>query len=251
MPLSRPLLSVVIPAYNEHARIHGTLDRVLPYLRARENPFELIVVDDGSVDETAASVEARGDPEIVVIRCAQNRGKGAAVRTGVLASRGDAILLTDADLSAPIEELSRLEASLSEGSDVACGSRGLRSSEIVRSQPIYRRQMGNVFNHILRLLALTSLRDTQCGFKLFRGQPAQDIFSRCTTDGFAFDVECLYLAERLGYRVAEVPVAWSHVPESRVHVAKDSARMLRDVLKIRLAAWTGHYSVRRDPNPTD
>ena len=111
--------------------------------------------------------------------------------------------------------------------------------------------MGNTFNHILRLLALTSLRDTRCGFKLFRSKAAREIFSRCTIDGFAFDVECLYLAEGLGYRIAEVPVSWSHVPESRVHIAKDSARMLRDVLKMRLAAWAGRYSTTRDSNPTD
>ena len=173
------------------------------------------------------------------------------MRRGALASRGNAVLVTDADLSAPIEELGRLEASLAAGSDVACGSRGLRNSEIVTSQPIYRRQMGNMFNYILRLLALTSFRDTQCGFKLFRAEAAREIFSRCTIEGFAFDVECLYLADRLGYRVAEIPVAWAHVPESRVHITKDSARMLRDVLKIRLAAWAGRYSASRDANPTD
>ena len=244
--MSRPHLSVVIPAYNEQSRIHPTLDRVLAYLRGRRQPFEVILVDDGSTDLTADAVARRADPEIVVMRSARNRGKGAAVRRGVLASRGAVVLVTDADLSAPVEELDRLETTLAAGSDVACGSRGLRASEIVTSQPVYRRQMGNTFNHILRLLALTSLRDTQCGFKLFRSEAAHDIFSRCTIDGFAFDVECLYLAERLGYRIAEVPVSWSHVPESRVHIAKDSARMLRDALKIRLAAWAGRYAKPRD-----
>jgi dolichyl-phosphate beta-glucosyltransferase len=245
-PGSRPNLSVVIPAYNEDARIHRTLDRVVPYLRARGLPFEILIVDDGSSDRTAASVESRPEPEIAVIRLGRNSGKGAAVRRGALASRGALMLLTDADLSAPIEELERLEAALARGADVACGSRGLRDSQIVQSQPVYRRQMGNIFNHILRLLGLTSLHDTQCGFKLFRGEASREVFSRCSIDGFAFDVECLYLAERLGYRVAEVPVAWAHVPESRVRLTADSAHMLADALRIRLAAWMGRYPARAD-----
>lgn len=246
MALSRPHLSVVIPAYNEKARIHRTLDRVLPYLRARGASFEILVIDDGSRDGTADAVAARGDAEIEVIRLERNSGKGAAVRRGALASHGEWMLLTDADLSAPIEELEKLEGLCANGIDVACGSRGLRDSQIIQSQPIYRRQMGNVFNSIIRGLGLTSLRDTQCGFKLFRAGASRAVFSRCTIDGFAFDVECLYLAERLGYRVAEMPVEWSHVPESRVRITQDSAHMLFDVFRIRVRAWFGRYSARKD-----
>jgi dolichyl-phosphate beta-glucosyltransferase len=234
-------LSVVIPAFNESTRINRTLDRVLPYLRARGLPFEVFVVDDGSSDGTADLVEARPDAEIRVIRLRRNAGKGAAVRQGVLAARGQWVLLTDADLSAPIEELPKLEALCATGVDVACGSRGLRTSRIVQSQPAYRRQMGNVFNQVIRLLSLTSLRDTQCGFKLFRAEASHTIFSRCSIDGFAFDVECLYLAEKMGYRVEETPVVWAHVPESRVRITQDSAHMLFDVMRIRIAAWLGRY----------
>lgn len=233
------MLSVVIPAFNEAARLPSTLDRTLAHLRARGGTFAVFVVDDGSTDETAEVVATRRDAEVTLIRLQTNQGKGAAVRRGVLESRGSRVLVSDADLSTPIEELGRLEAVLDEGADIACGSRGLDESNILASQPVYRREMGNAFNVILRLLALTRLHDTQCGFKLFRGPVARDVFARCRLRGFAFDVECLYLAERLGYRVREVPVAWRHVPESRVHIVTDSTRMLRDVLWLRLAAWLG------------
>lgn len=238
MTATAPRLSVVIPAYNEATRIPRTLDRVLGYLRVRQFAFEILVVDDGSEDGTTDAVKARSDPEIRLIRLAANRGKGAAVRDGVRASEGqDLILLTDADLSAPIDELQRLETALAQGADVACGSRGLSASMIRVSQPVYRREMGNMFNRVIRVLGLTTFRDTQCGFKLFRADAARDVFSRCTIDGFAFDVECLYLAALLGYRTAEVPVSWAHVPESRVHLTTDSARMLRDVVRFRMATW--------------
>lgn len=233
------MLSVVIPAFNEAARLPGTLDRTLAHLRARGSAFAVFVVDDGSSDDTAEVVARRRDTEVTLIRLDTNQGKGAAVRRGVLESRGSRVLVSDADLSTPIEELERLEAALDEGADIACGSRGLSESAILASQPVHRREMGNTFNLILRLLALTRLRDTQCGFKLFRGPVARNVFARCQLRGFAFDVECLYLADRLGYRVREVPVAWGHVPESRVHILKDSARMLRDVLWLRAAAWRG------------
>jgi dolichyl-phosphate beta-glucosyltransferase len=229
----------VIPAFNEAARLPSTLERILNRLRARADTFEVIVVDDGSSDGTGDVVRQRRDPEVRLLRLAGNQGKGAAVRRGVLESRGVRILVSDADLSTPFDELDRLGEALDAGADIACGSRGLPGSTILMSQPIYRRQMGNTFNLVLRLLGLTRLRDTQCGFKLFRGPAARDVVARCTLRGFAFDVECLYLAHRLGYTVREVPVAWAHVPESRVHAIKDSARMLRDVLALRVAAWRG------------
>jgi len=231
--MSDPWLSVVVPAYNEAARIQPTLDRIFNHLRRRGRPFEVLVVDDGSTDGTAERVDERAEPELRVIRSPRNEGKGAAVRRGVIASRGGLVLLTDADLSTPIEALERLEALLSEGAALVCGSRGLAASNIVEHQPFYRERMGKTFNRLVRLLGLTSFRDTQCGFKLFRGEAARDIFSRSRLNGFAFDVEVLYLARRLGYRALEVPVDWRHVPESRVHPLKDSARMLRDVIRLR------------------
>jgi dolichyl-phosphate beta-glucosyltransferase len=234
-------LSVVIPAYNEAKRIHATLNSLIAYLRSRARPFEVLVVDDGSTDDTAGEVKGRPDPELKLIPCSVNQGKGAAVRRGVAASRGELILLSDADLATPIEELSRLEARLGDGVAVVCGSRGLPDSRIVARQPPYRELMGKTFNHIVRRLGLSDFRDTQCGFKLFRAAAARDIFSRCRVDGFAFDVEALYLARRLGYLAVELPVAWRHVPESRVHPLGDAARMLWDSLRIRLYAWTSRY----------
>lgn len=236
-------LSLVIPAYNEANRIHPTLDCALSYLRRRKQAFEVLVVDDGSRDATAASVEARREGDVSVIRHERNAGKGAAVRLGVARSRGDHVLMMDADLAIPIEELSLLERLVENEYDIACGSRGLPDSRKVNPQPLYRESMGLAFNGILRLLGLTDLRDTQCGFKLFRGAVAREVFSRCRINGFAFDVESLLVARELGYRTAEVAVTWRHVPESRVHPLRDAPRMLIDVLWLRLASWRGHYAV--------
>jgi dolichyl-phosphate beta-glucosyltransferase len=233
---ARPHLSIVIPAYNEAARIGSTLDRVLAYMRSRGRPFEILVVDDGSVDGTVEAVQRRGDSEVSVIPLASNQGKGAAVRRGVEQSRGEFILVTDADLATPIEDLERLEPSARNGHAVVCGSRALAESEIRVRQPFHRDRMGKIFNLIIRGLGLTTFHDTQCGFKLLRTREAQEIFSRSLIRRFAFDVELLYIARRLGFRTAEVPVSWQHVPESRVHAVFDSARMLWDVIALRLRA---------------
>jgi dolichyl-phosphate beta-glucosyltransferase len=232
-----PHLSIVVPAYNEVARIGPTLDRVLAYMRSRGTPFEVLVVDDGSSDGTAAAVERRDDSELRVIRLASNQGKGAAVRWGVGESRGELILVTDADLSVPIEDLERLESFEQQGYTVVCGSRALSESSVLVHQPFYREQMGKIFNLIIHLLGLSSFRDTQCGFKLLRAREAREIFARSRIRRFAFDVELLFLAGQLGFRSIEVPVSWRHVPESRVHVVWDSARMLWDVLVLRLRTF--------------
>ena len=229
-------LSVVIPAYNEATRIGPTLDRVLAYMRSRGEPFEVLVVDDGSVDGTAETVERRGDSEVRVLVLAANQGKGAAVRRGVEESTGEFILITDADLAAPIEDLERLEPFARNGHAVVCGSRALAESEIRIRQPFYRDRMGKMFNFIIRSLGLSSFHDTQCGFKLLRAGEAREIFARAHIDRFAFDVEILYLADQLGFKTAEVAVSWQHVPESRVHAVLDSARMLWDVIALRLRA---------------
>ena len=236
--MTKPALSVVIPAYNERLRIDRTLDRILTFLRCRNTAFEIVLVDDCSRDGTAEAVLRRGEAEIVTLRLMPHAGKGAAVRCGVMASRGAHVMLTDADLSTPIEELPRLEALMAEGFDIACGSRALDRSLVVRSQPFYRREMGNIFNVIIRALGLTRLRDTQCGFKLYRGDVAREIFTICRTNGFAFDVESLLIATRRGYRTAEIPVEWSHVPESRVRLTVDAGRMLWDVLLMRVRLWS-------------
>jgi dolichyl-phosphate beta-glucosyltransferase len=216
---------------------------VLEYLAGRGSPFEVIVVDDGSRDATAAvtrEVAAR-DRRVRVVSLEANRGKGMAVRRGVLEATGEWILFSDADLSTPIEEVETLAARLREGFDVAIGSRSLRGARVDVRQPWYREAMGKIFNRIVRLLAVRGFIDTQCGFKCFRREAARAIFERARIDRFAFDVEAIVIAGRLGLRVAEVPIRWANEPNSRVAIVRDSARMLVDLARIRWYALTGAY----------
>jgi len=229
-PRRRPWLSVVIPAYNEERRLPATLNAVLADLRGRRRPFEVLVADDGSSDATARLAREAG-PEVRVLRL-PHRGKGAAVRDGVLASSGDLVLVTDADLSTPIEEVDLLVAAL-EGCEVAIGSRNVAGARVAVRQRLDRRVMGRVFNLLVRVLLLPGLQDTQCGVKLFRRDVALAVFERCQSDGFAFDVEALSLARRLGHRVAEVPVEWRNSPDSRVRPLVDVPRMFWELLTIR------------------
>lgn len=235
-----PALSVVIPAYNEARRLGPTLDRVTEYLRARrdreagrEGEHEVLVVDDGSTDDTAQRVEAHPDPVVRLVRQPENRGKGAALRRGVAESRGERVLLCDADLSTPIQDVERLAAHLDDGADLAIGSRAVEGADVQRHQPFYRELMGKIFNRIIRLLGVRGLRDTQCGFKLLDGEVARRLFRELRTEGFAFDVELVWLARRHGLRVDEVGVRWIDSPDTRVHAVYDSVRMLRDVLLMR------------------
>lgn len=228
-----PQLSVVIPAYNEARRLGPTLDRVTGYLRERGIRHEVLVVDDGSTDGTASLVEVHAEPSVRLVRQPENRGKGAALRRGVLESRGRRVLLCDADLSTPIEDLETLEPRLADGAAVVIGSRGVAESDVSVRQPLYRELMGKTFNRIIRLLGVRGLRDTQCGFKLLDGEAARRLFAELRTEGFAFDVELLWLANRHGYRIDEVGVRWIDSPDSRVHPLFDSSAMLRDVLFMR------------------
>jgi dolichyl-phosphate beta-glucosyltransferase len=238
-----PDLSVVIPAYNEESRIEPTVREIVEYCRAQARNFELILVDDGSRDGTTAlgrllSVEF---PELRLIRLAANRGKGYAVRTGIVNAIGRLVLFTDADGSTPIGELSRLEDALAEGADVAVGSRALRAEGIEVQAKLYRHLIGRTFHRMVEKLADAGVKDTQCGFKLFRSAVAQDLFSRMRMNGFSFDVEVLLMARRRGYRVVEVPVNWVHRPGSKVSLAWDSARMAADLLRIRAHCLSGEY----------
>lgn len=238
-----PVLSVVIPAYNEALRIVNTLERVIAYLERQSYRSEIIVVDDGSFDQTVPVVlnilnHVEGG---TLLQNGQNRGKGYSVRQGVLASRGQYVLFSDADLSTPIEEVEKLLPRVRADADIAIGSRGLRSSDVQVHQPFYRELMGKTFNGILRLLGLSQFHDTQCGFKCFRGDAARELFARQTLDHYSFDVEVLLLADMRGYRIEEVPVRWFNEPNSRVSAIKDSARMFADVLKIRANMRTGVY----------
>jgi dolichyl-phosphate beta-glucosyltransferase len=228
-----PALSVVIPAYNEARRLGPTLDRVAAYLAGRGLDAEVLVVDDGSTDATAEVVRGHAAPGLRLLAQPENRGKGAALRRGVAESRGRRVLLCDADLSTPIEELEALERRLDAGAVLAIGSRALPDSDVRVHQPRYRELMGKTFNRIIRLLGVRGLRDTQCGFKLLEGDAARRLFAELRTDRYAYDVELVWLARRHGYRVDEVGVAWIDSPDSRVHPLFDSAAMLRDVVLMR------------------
>ena len=231
-------LSVVIPTYNKVPRIAATLDAVGSYLSKKPYASEIVVVDDGSTDGTAdaartALAALAGRIGSRVIRREKNRGKGASVKEGVLASAGAIVLFTDDDLSTPIEECDKLLAALEAGADAAIGSRALAASEIRVRQRRPREGMGKMFNRLVRWLVLEGYPDTQCGFKAFRREPARAVFSRIVTAGFAFDVEALVLCRELGYRVAQIPVVWSDVRPSRVRILRGSWRMLRELGRIR------------------
>lgn len=227
-----PDLSVVIPAFNEAQRLAPTLESVLAFVEGRGQAFEVLIVDDGSTDATASIATTFAPRGVRTIRLDRNRGKGAALRAGVAASRGRLVLLTDADLSTPITELARLEPELG-AAPVVIGSRAVADSRITRHQPRHREWMGKTFNRILRLLGVARHQDTQCGFKLLEGDLARSLFAALTIDRFAYDVELLWLAERRGHRVVEVGVTWHDSPASTVHPLRDAARMLVDVLRFR------------------
>lgn len=224
-----PALSLVIPAYNERARLSVALGPALSWLDANAPGTEVIVVDDGCTDGTMEVVPA----SVTAVRLPTNRGKGAAVRAGVLASGGARVLISDADFSTPIEDLYRLTAALDGGADIAIGSRGLPGAEIGRRQSPWRQRLGETFNRLVRASVLPDFADTQCGFKLFEGEAARRLFAQGTVDGFAFDVEILALARREGLRVAEVPIRWDNHPDTRVGVLSDAPRMLVDLVRIR------------------
>ena len=238
--MSAPGLSVVIPAYNEERRLPGTLRSVVEHLRPRRTSFEVLVVDDGSTDGTAAAVEAFGDPRVHLLRGQDNRGKGHAVRRGMLKATGARRLMTDADLSTPMTDLAGLEEAMGRGFDIAIGSRALAGSNVEVRQGAFREGMGRVFNVGVRLLLLPDLRDTQCGFKLFTAQAAQVAFSTSRLDGFCFDVEALVVARRHGLRIAEVPVTWRNDVATRVGLTK-GAQAFADLVRIRWSRSRGAY----------
>lgn len=226
-------LSVVIPAFNEALRIESTVKAVLAYLEQRAIDFEVVVVDDGSQDATTAVVEVISDPRLRLVRLATNQGKGAALRAGVLTTGSRWVLLSDADLSAPIEEFGKLYER-SEDAELIFGSRAVADAQIALRQPMHRELMGRTFNMVLRVLGLTRMHDTQCGFKLIRGDVARELFEGMSIARFAYDVELVWMAGGRGYRVIEVGVVWRDSAASRVRPLRDAARMLWDVLRLRL-----------------
>lgn len=238
-------VSIVIPAYNEAARLSSTLEAVFAYLSEKDyGAAEIVVVDDGSSDGTAELVERwqRDRPCIRLLRNPGNRGKGFAVRHGIFEAHGDWILYTDADLSAPIGELDKLlDAAERAGAQVALGSRALDRSLVGIHQSAFRELSGRMFNVVMRLITGLPFRDTQCGFKLFRAGAAREIFSRQQLDGFSFDVEDLVIAKMLGYRAVEVPVVWNNVEGTKVSTLAGIASFAA-LIGIRWRALTGQYA---------
>jgi dolichyl-phosphate beta-glucosyltransferase len=247
--LTRPVLSVVVPAYNEERRLPASLGRLLEYLERYEPSFEILVVDDGSRDRTSECVRALAHPALTLVRNDGNRGKGYSVRRGMLLARGERRLMTDADLSTPLDELPRLAEALAGGAEVAIGSRAARGAEIAVHQPWYREALGRLFNRGVRLLAVRGIRDTQCGFKLFSARAAEEVFGVALLDGFSFDVEALFIAQSRGYRVVEVPVRWSNDAASRVTLRKGALAFI-DLLRIRANALLGRYGRAASAGPT-
>ncbi len=243
-----PKYSIVIPAYNESARIPATLQTVIACVRAKGWDAEIIVVNDGSTDITAQMVReiACSAPEVRLLENPGNRGKGYSVRNGVMHSMGDIVMFTDSDLSAPIEEAERLFAAIACGADIAIGSRWLESGRQTHRQPLYRQFFGRCFNAVCRLVMRLPFADTQCGFKAFTRAAAQTVFQLQTIERWGFDPEILFIALKRGFRVVEVPVSWAHDERSRMSYLKDGLQMLKELAMIRWNALTRRYSKRID-----
>jgi dolichyl-phosphate beta-glucosyltransferase len=240
-------ISIVIPAYNESARLGASLDRVLTFIGRQPWEAEVIVVNDGSRDRTAEIVRsyAQRSQAVRLLENPGNRGKGYSVRNGVLNANGDFILFTDADLSAPIEEAPKLVDALAAGADIAIGSRWVRAELQTRRQSIARQVLGRVFNGLLRVLLRLDFKDTQCGFKAFRREAARAVFPLQQIEGWGFDPEILFLAKRMGLRVQEVPVIWAHDDRTRINPLADGSRMVADMLRIRCYSLAGKYGELR------
>lgn len=230
--MEKPHLSLIFPAYNEEDRIGRSLKRTLAYLDTKDFSREIIVVDDGSRDKTAEVAESFGS-EIKVVRLDANSGKGAAVRRGMLEARGEIRLFSDADLSTPIEESEKIRGRILAGADVSIGSRAMDPSMIKERQPFYREFMGKTFNKFVQFVAIRGIKDTQCGFKAFTADAAVKIFSVAKINGFAFDVEALYLAQKFDMKIEQTPVLWLNDERSTVDPIKDSFFMLIELLKIK------------------
>ena len=239
-----PASSIVIPAYNESARIEETLREVVDCIRAEGWNAEVIVVNDGSTDSTARRVLdfAVNAPEVRLLENPGNHGKGYSVRHGLLQAHGEIVMFTDADLSAPIREAERLFAAIGEGADIAIGSRWLDSSRQVHRQPLYRQFFGRCFNLITRMVMGLRFHDTQCGFKAFTRDAAQTVFQLQTIEGWGFDPEILFIASKRGLRIVEVAVSWGHDERTRISYLRDGFHMLREMAIIRWNALLGRYN---------
>jgi len=245
-----PKVSVIVPAYNEERRLGSTLASIAEYFEANGDEYEVLVVDDGSLDGTPRLVKEFENqfPRIHLLTYPRNRGKGYAVRFGMRNARGEFLLFDDADGASPIAEIERLLAAIAAGADIAIGSRALHSEDTGVKAVWYRLVLGRIFSGLVRLIVLPGIADTQCGFKLFRRECADYLFRRQRSEGFSFDVEVLFLARKKGYRIAEVPINWTNIPGSKVNLVKDSALMAIDLFKFRVRSLLGGYrtEVRED-----
>ena len=241
-----PQYSIIIPAYNEDARIEGTLKKVTAFIAAQNWDAEIIVVNDGSNDGTVGIVEryAKDNPRMRLIANPGNRGKGYSVRNGMLQAAGEILLFSDADLSSPIEEAPKLFDAIAKGADVAIGSRWLQAKLQTQRQPLYRQLFGRIFNRLLRTMLALPFKDTQCGFKAFTRQAAQAIFPLQRIERWGFDPEVLFLARRFGFRIVEVPVEWAHREGTRISPLSDGPKMLLEMLTVWWNALTGKYPTR-------
>ena len=241
------MYSLIIPAYNESARLGGTLERVLAYVHAQGWNAEVIVVNDGSRDNTAEIIKsfAANDPILRLVENPGNRGKGYSVRNGMLNAHGEVLLFSDADLSSPIEEAPKLLAALDQGADIAIGSRWLRSETQTQRQPLHRQLFGRIFNLLLRLTLGLKFKDTQCGFKAFKQPAARAIFPLQKIERWGFDPEILFLARKFSFKVKEIPVVWGHSGGTRINPLVDGARMFQEMLRVRWYDLTGKYNATR------
>jgi dolichyl-phosphate beta-glucosyltransferase len=239
-----PKYSIVIPAFNESARLPATLASVAECIRAHGWAAEIIVINDGSTDATAevARSFARTAPELRLLENPGNRGKGYSVRSGMLAARGEVALFTDSDLSAPIEEAERLFSAIEQGADIAIGSRWLESDRQTQRQPLYRQFFGRCFNAVTRAVMRLPFADTQCGLKAFTREAAQTIFQLQTIERWGFDPEILLIGLKRGFRIVEVPVSWAHDERTRMSYLRDGFRMLQEIAQIRWNALRGRYN---------
>jgi dolichyl-phosphate beta-glucosyltransferase len=245
--MTGPELSVIIPAFNEETRLPTYLSSIIRHVERSDRPSEIIVVDDGSEDGTAAAVldASATCPVVRLMSLRENKGKGFAVRAGMLAASGSLRLFCDADGATPIGELVRLERAISSGADIAIGSRAVRQDDCRVDAKLHRKLLGTVYNGLVRLVAVPGIYDTQCGFKLFRGSVADRVFGAQTLPGFGFDVEVLFLARRWGYVIREVPVNWQDKPGGKVHLCRDAARMFVDLMNVRWRWAVGAYGTPR------
>lgn len=241
---NRVMLSLVIPAYNEEKRLSGSLSRVVEYLEARGEPFEVVVVDDGSNDRTADLVkaEARRHRSVRLVSHDRNRGKGYAVRTGIFAARGDYIIFSDADLSTPIETTDEFMEHLTNGSDVVVGNRRMAESVLEERQPWVREFLGRIFTGMTRFFLRSPITDQTCGFKGFKRSAAMETFSRQRVFDWSFDAEILHIAHRRGLRVRQVPVRWRDQPGSKVNVLSACFLSFLGLLKVWRNGLTGRYN---------